>query len=104
VPNGSVDLAINCHSFQEMTHDQIAIYFRFVQQACREDGLFFVANRVEKIPCDENAYSVEQADPPNRFSEYPWNEGNDVLLYEISRLSRLVQLDGVFIRLERVHR
>jgi putative sugar O-methyltransferase len=100
----SVDLAINCHSFQEMTHEQIDIYFKLIQRVCRDSGLFFTANRVEKIPTGADAYSVEQPDTPNRMAEYPWNSRNSVLIYEISRLSRLVQLDSVAIRLERINK
>jgi putative sugar O-methyltransferase len=99
----SVDLAINCHSFQEMRHEQITVYFKLVQRVCRESGCFFTANRVEKIPCGPDSLVVEQPDPPNRFADYPWEPGNEVLVYELSRLSRLIQLDPVAIRLERVH-
>jgi putative sugar O-methyltransferase len=102
VASDSVDLAINCHSFQEMTHGQIDLYFKLIQRVCRHSGWFFTANRVEKIPTGADAFSVEQPDPPNRMAEYPWDAGNDVLIYEISRLSRLVQLDSVAIRLERI--
>jgi len=102
--DASIDLAINCHSFQEMTHEQIDIYFSLIQRVCREAGLFFTANRVEKIPCGVDAYLVEQKDPPNRMAEYPWNRRNQVLVHEISKLSRLVQLDAVSIRLERVRK
>ena len=98
----SVDLAINCHSFQEMTHEQIDIYFKLIQRVCRDSGLFFTANRVEKIPSGAEAFSVEQPDPPNRMAEYPWNSANSVLVYEICRLSRLLQLDSMAIRLERI--
>ena len=100
----SIDLAINCHSFQEMTHAQIGIYFELIQRVCRDSGFFFTANRVEKIPSGADAFSVEQPDPPNRMAEYPWNSDNSVLIYEISRLSRLVQLDSLAIRLERIHK
>lgn len=104
VGSDSVDLAMNCHSFQEMTHEQIVIYFHFVQRICRNQGYFFTANRVDKIPCGPDSYVCEQIEPPNRFAEYPWNTDNEVLLYEISRLLRLVQLDDVAIRLERIHK
>jgi putative sugar O-methyltransferase len=100
----SVDLAINCHSFQEMTHDQIAAYFSLVQRVCRESGHFFVANRIEKIPSGAGAYTVEQLEPPNRFAEYPWSAKNEVRCYEVSRLARLTQLDAIAIRLERVRK
>ncbi len=104
VEDGSVDLAINCHSFQEMTQEQIGVYFQFVQRVCRDSGFLFVANRVEKIPCGPDAFSAEQRDPPNRMAEYPWNQYNEVLVHEISKLSRLVQLDGIAIRLERIQK
>lgn len=102
--DNSIDLAINCHSFQEMTHEQIDVYFKLVQRVCRESGFFFTANRIEKIPCDQHPFTVEQLDPPNRFAEYPWNPKNEVLVHEISRLTRLVSLDGCSIRLERIHK
>jgi putative sugar O-methyltransferase len=104
IPDNLIDLSINCHSFQEMTHEQIRSYFTLVQRTTRETGIFFAANRVEKIPGGPDSFSIEQTAPPNRFSEYPWNDGNDVLVYEISRLSRLVQLDNIAIRLERIHK
>ena len=100
----SVDLAINCHSFQEMTHEQIGIYFELIQRVVCDSGFFFTANRVEKIPCGADAFSVEQPDPPNRMAEYPWKPHNSVLVYEICRLSRLVQLDSMANRLERIHK
>ena len=64
--------------------------------------MFFCANRVEKIPCGPDAYTVEQKDPPNRFADFPWCASNEVLAYEISRMSRLVDLDNVAVRIERV--
>ena len=98
--DSSVDLAINCHSFQEMTHEQIGTYFKLVQRVCRESGFFFTANRIEKIPCGPNAFAAEQIDPPNRMAEFPWNAQNKAVVHEISKLSRLVQLDAISIRLE----
>ena len=99
-----VDLAINCDSFHEMTHAQIDVYLKLVQRVCRESGFFFTTNRVEKIPTGLNAATVEQLAPPNRFAEYPWNPENEILIYEISRLIRLVQLDNASIRLERIRK
>jgi len=102
--DSSIDLAVNCHSFQEMTHEQIRIYIELVQRVCRDSGFFFVANRVEKIPCGPDAFRKEQPDPPNRMAEYPWDPRNEMLIQETSRLSRLVQLDAVAIRLERIRK
>jgi putative sugar O-methyltransferase len=100
VRDNSIDIAINCHSFQEMTHDQIGIYFALIQRVSQESGFFFCANRIEKIPCGPDGFFAEQPDPPNRMAEYPWNPQNEVLVHEVSKLSRLVQLDGISIRLE----
>jgi putative sugar O-methyltransferase len=102
--DSSIDLAINCHSFQEMTHEQIGIYFALIQRVCRDSGIFFSANRVEKIPCGPDAFSAEQSDPPNRMAEYPWSPRNEVLVHEICKLSRLVQLDAISMRLERIRK
>jgi putative sugar O-methyltransferase len=99
-----VDLAINCHSFQEMTHEQIRIYIELAQRVCRDGGYFFTANRIEKIPCGPDAFEREQPEPPNRAAEYPWNPHNEIRVQELSRLMRLVQLDGIAIRLERIRK
>lgn len=104
VPEGTVDLALNCHSFQEMTHAQIRVYIELIQRVCRDGGWFFNANRVEKLPCGPDSYMVEQPDPPNRMAEYPWYPENELLFYQVSKLSRLVQLDAVAVRLERVRK
>ena len=104
IADNSVDLAINCDSFQEMTHRQIDIYFKLVQRAGRDGSFFFTRNRVEKIPCGADPFSVEQPDPPNRFADYPWDPRNEVLVYEICRLNRLVQLDDASMRLERIRK
>jgi len=104
IDDDSVDLSINCDSFQEMTHDQIKTYFHLVQRVTREAGLFFTANRVEKIPGGPDSFMVDQVDPPNRFADYPWNDGNEILAFEISRLIRLVQLDDMYLRIERIHK
>ncbi len=102
VEDNSIDLAINIDSFQEMTHKQIEVYFQLIQRCCKNNSYFFTSNRVEKIPCGPEGYKKETSELPNRFSDYPWNLANDVLIYEISRLMRLVQLDNTFIRLEQV--
>ena len=102
IAEDSVDLAINTHSFQEMTHRQISEYFNLVQRVCKSGGYFFTRNRVEKVPSGPDAYRTETTEPVNRFAEYPWNPNNEVLVYEICRLARLVQLDDMYIRLERI--
>lgn len=102
IEDNSIDLAINFDSFQEMTHKQIKEYFQLIQRCCKNNSYFFTANRVEKIPCASDSYEKETSEPPNRFSDYPWNPANDILIYEISKLIRLVQLDNIYVRLEKV--
>jgi len=102
IEDNSIDLAINTYSFQEMTRKQIEEYFKLIHRCCKNNSYFFTANRVEKIPCGPDSYEKESFEIPNRFCEYPWNPDNKVLIYEICRLMRLVQLDNVYIRLEQI--
>ncbi|MBW2343962.1 MAG: putative sugar O-methyltransferase [Deltaproteobacteria bacterium] len=104
IEDNSIDLAINISSFQEMTHRQIGEYFELIQRCCKNNSYFFSSNRVEKIPCAGDCWEKETSEPANRFSEYPWNPANEVIIYETCRLARLVQLDNVFNRLELVRK
>ena len=102
LPPNIIDLSINAHSFQEMTHEQICEYFSLIKRVSREGGLFFCANRVEKIPCEGNSYAVIQDEPPNRFYDYPWHRNNIKIIDEVSRLHRVCVADAIALRLERV--
>ena len=97
-----VDLSINTASFQEMTMQQIKLYFDFIQVTTRNDGYFFCTNSVEKIPVDGNInksdlYKLE----PNRFFEYPFKD-NDLLIFQLCKLTSLVQNDPAYLRLEKI--
>jgi putative sugar O-methyltransferase len=101
IADNSIDLSISTAAFQEMTHRQIAEYLELIQRVGHEGSHFLCSSRVEKIP----AAFVENkaADIPiNRFAEYPWNPNNKIVIYEICRFLRLVQLDNIYIRLERI--
>jgi putative sugar O-methyltransferase len=102
INDNSVDLSINTDSFQEMTQNQIEVYFKLIQRVGKNESLFFTRNRVEKIPCGPDSYEKEVSEIPNRFSEYPWNPDNKTLIYEICKLTRLVQLDNCYLRLEQI--
>lgn len=104
IKENSIDLIVNISSFQEMTREQIKIYFNLIQKCCKNKGYFLTKNRVEKIPGSPDIFQKETHEPVNRFSEYPWNSANDVMIYEICRLSRLVQLDDCYIRLEQIRK
>ncbi len=104
IENDSVDLAINTSTFQELTHEQTKIYFDLIQRCCTQGAYFFCSNRIEKIPAGKDPYIKECKNPPNRFSEYPWHASNDILIYEVCRLYRMVQLGSCFIRLEMINK
>jgi len=103
IDNESIDLAINIHSFQEMTHEQINIYYKLIQRVVRLSGYFLSSNRIEKIPSGPDAFTIEQPIPPNRFYEYPWSNQNKILINQISSFHSLVQEDAIGIRLEQIH-
>ncbi len=96
------DLAINIDSFQEMTHGQIEEYFQLIQRCGKDGSHFFTANRVEKISHRRDSYQKEIFEPPNRFSDFPWNPANKILIWEICQLTRLCQLNNTYIRLEQI--
>ena len=102
IPDSSIELAINTSSFQEMTYPQIKEYFALIERACTDDGYFYTRNRVEKLP-DENIPQKGTTEPVIRFSEYPWNCNNRILVYEICRLFRLTQR-AVYVRLEQIRK
>ena len=85
-----------------MSHTQIEHYFNLIERVGKNNSFFFTSNRVEKIPCGPGSYTQIKADLPNRFSEYPWNRKNEILIYEICRLMRIVNLDNHYIRMERL--
>jgi putative sugar O-methyltransferase len=99
-----VDLSINMHSFQEMTHQQINEYFDLIQRVGKNNSFFLTSNRVEKLPCGRGAYEKETTVLPNRFFEYPWRNSNETIIFEICRMLRLIQLDPIFIRLEKIQK
>jgi len=102
IEDSSIDLAINRSSFQEMTHKQIEEYFQLIQRCVKDGSYFFTCNRVDKFPYCPDSCGKEASILPNRFSEYPWNPVNKTLIYEICRLTRLTQLDNMYIRLEQI--
>lgn len=102
IPNNSVDLSINTCSFQEMLPAQIAEYFSLIERVSSNGAHFFTSNRVEKTPVADLVEFREKDEPTIRFAEYPWNAKNQTLIYEICRLSRLVQLDDCYLRLEKI--
>ena len=90
IPDKTVELAINIDSMQEMNKDNIDFYFSLMDRIIKPSGYFFASNRVEKIMLGE----------PIRFSEYPWRSHNRTIFYEINPLTRLVQNDPLYIRMD----
>ncbi len=101
IADDSIDLSVCTGAFQEMTHRQIKEYLELIQRVGRQDSLFLCDSRVEKIP---SAFPEKKGRdiPVNRFAEYPWNSNNKIVVYEICKLLRLVQLDDVYLRMEQI--
>jgi len=69
-----IDLALNVVSMQEMDPPMIAEYFEDLRvSAGRSPILFYCCNREEKVLPDGTI---------TRFSEYPWRQGDEVLIDE----------------------
>jgi len=102
IKSRSIDLAINIASFQEMKQVEINKYFELINRCSKHNSYFFCSNRVEKYP-NSFSHDDEITEPVNHFFNYPWNPSNKIILFEISRLSRLVNLDSGFIRLEQIN-
>lgn len=101
INDGSIDLSISTHAFQEMTHHQIGEYFSLIQRVSHDKSHFLCCGSVEKIPAAFET-TKETRVPVNRFSDYPWNLSNEIVIYETCKLIRLVQINDTFIRLEQI--
>ena len=101
IPENSVDLSVCIGAFHEMTHQQIKEYLELIQRVGRHNSLFLSNSRVEKIPSTFPP-KKDRDIPVNRFAEYPWNSNNKIIVYEICKLLRLVNLDNVYLRLEQI--
>ena len=70
-----IDVAINIASMQEMDPPVIADYFANLRTAAARKSLhFYCCNRVEKSLPDSTIV---------RFSAYPWNEADEILIDEL---------------------
>lgn len=65
VATGSVDLAVNTSSFQEMNYDLIGRYFQVIERCVRPGGLFYCLN--------ETAFRRHADGVPIEFAKYPWS-------------------------------
>ena len=97
----NIDLVINTFSFQEMLISEIKKYFKKIYQLIKKGGFFFSVNRVEKIPIS-SFHTKYYKILPNRFFDYPFICSSKIIIFEICRLMRLVQLDNVYMRLEKI--
>jgi hypothetical protein len=90
IKNQSVDLTVNVHSMQEMNNEAIYSYFDLVDRISKPGGIFFCANRMEKIMDGK----------PIRFLDYPWRSNTRTIIFEPDPLIRLVNLSPSYIRVE----
>lgn len=102
IPEKHFDLAMNTHSFQEMTMQQIQEYFSLIYRSLKTDGYMYIINRVEKIPGGDDIATTGSKEPPIRFFEYPWKNDSEILIYEICKFMRLIYPDDCYIRLDKI--
>lgn len=93
LPDSVFDLAVNVHSMQEMNQNHIDEYIKLVQKKLKDGGIWCNSNRVEKVP--------SRTGSPIRAFCFPYVSKNEVLVDEVDRYMRLIQLDGVCVRVER---
>jgi SAM-dependent methyltransferase len=94
IPDGSIDLAVNTASFGEMLPEQIRSYFRLLRRTQTPEGLFFTANRAEKLMEAGQTGSAVQLDRRPiavRFKDYPWCGDDRDVFYALSDFHALVQ-------------
>src|SRR5688572_7013342 len=95
IPDQSVDLAANTASFGEMLPQQIARYFGLLRRALTRDGLFFTANRVEKLMSPAATGSGDESPAQSigvRFADYPWQPNDEDIFFGPSQYHTLIQL------------
>ena len=100
IPDGSIDISMNIHSFQEMLMPQIAIYFALLERVTCSDGYVLVVNRSEKMPNPEET-SIDGIGCV-RFAEYPWVGTWTDVIHVTSPFHLLIQTNDVMMRLVHV--
>lgn len=102
VEDNNIDLFLNTASFQEMNMEQIKIYIDFIQNIAKKNSYFFCSNSIEKVPVDGVVHPDKLKEiKPIRFFEYPFYD-NEVLVYQVCKLTSLVQNNPAYIRFEKI--
>lgn len=94
LPQRTFDLIVNTSSMQEMTLEQIEMYFDLVQAIAKDRSLWCNINRVEKFS--------SRKEGPIRAQAFPYNRRNEVLVDQIDPYLRLIQCDDHQLHIERV--
>ena len=76
ISEAPIGLAVNLHSMQEMNNDVIKSYFDILRNNKCEKTAFYCCNRIYK-----KLYDGEVV----KFSDFPWNPNEPILLDEICR-------------------
>lgn len=87
---GSIDIAFNTMSFQEMTLQEIDKYFYLLRNVMVENNIFYCLNAVEK------EMQVNGQSQFLRFSEYPWSNMDEVLKFNLSDVHKNKTLKPFF--------
>ena len=75
---GSINIAFNTMSFQEMSFREIDKYLDLLRNVMVKENIFYCLNAVEK------EMKVNNLSQFIRFSEYPWNNMDKVLKFNLS--------------------
>ena len=76
ISEAPIGLAVNLHSMQEMNNNVIKSYFDILRNNQNERTAFYCCNRIYK-----KLYDGEEV----KFSNFPWNPNETILLDEICR-------------------
>ena len=106
IKDNTSDISINTSSFAEMNKDDINNYFNLVQRCTKNGGYFLNHNRVHKLPephSDEGGL-IRKDLKANIFGNFPFDEKNEILIYDICRFSQLLKIDPMMVRLEKINK
>ena len=97
LPFGYFDIAVNTASMGEMDKLEIKKYFDYLRKGLKKNNIFLNINRVEKEVFYKNKKEYL------RFFEYPWDENDENLKYEISNINIGKNVNNAFIKIVKLH-
>ncbi len=98
IPESYFSLGINTMSFQEMSQNEIIKYFNLLRKILTKNNHFYCLNAVEKImKYGSNKEYI-------RFSEYPWMQKDEDLVYRLSDVHKDMTTKPFFMKITKLSR